>query len=80
MTTRNTLDHCSLHRDCFASKLYANRLHAATRRENEVLGVTCSKDLSFDSHIDAISKKVSSLGLHETCPLMLCLTGGNWQK
>ena len=48
--------------------------------EVKLLGVTFSKDLSLYSHIDAISRKVlsnslvSSLNVHETCPLMLCLT------
>ena len=47
--------------------------------EFKLLGVTFSKDLSFDSHIDAISNKVSkllvsSLGALEACLLMLCLT------
>ena len=45
----------------------------------KLLGATFSKDLSFDSHIDAVSNKVSklsvsSLGAQETCPLMLRLT------
>ena len=47
--------------------------------EFKLLGVTFSKDLSFDSHIGAVSDKVSklsvsSLGALEAYLLMLCLT------
>ena len=50
-------------------------------KEFKLLGVTLSKDLSFDSHIGAISTNlprlqnclVSSLGAQEASPLMLCL-------
>ena len=47
--------------------------------EFKLLGVTFSKDLSFDSHIDAFLTRfqnclVLSLGTQEVCPLMLCLT------